>query len=179
MPHDDRTLLLLGLLVAQDRHGYELHDFIQHNLQHVLPLKKATAYQLLDRLEQLGLVGSRPELYGERTPRKVYSLTGAGRAHFETLLLQLLGDEEPLFPPGNVPVMFSDHLPDAALVPALRARLAKLDARLALYAGFTFPFPKGVRRAIERLQVLTQADRSWVARTLEQLEQPDDAQSDP
>ncbi|SMB78813.1 PadR family transcriptional regulator [Deinococcus hopiensis] len=169
-PEDERALLLLGLLMAQDRHGYELHDFIEHNLGHVLPLKKATAYQLLDRLEARGLVDSRAEQHGLRPSRKVYAINAAGRASFRELLAQQLSREEALILPGNVSIMFSEHLPRETVVAGLRTRLAKLDARLAIYAGYTFPFPEGVALAIERIRVLTRADRDWLAATLERLE---------
>lgn len=174
-PEDERILLLLGLLMAQDRHGYELHDFIEHNLRHVLPIKKATAYQLLDRLEARGWVDSRSEQHGLRPSRKVYALNGSGRAAFHGLLARHLSREEALILPGNVPIMFSEHLPREEVIAGLRERLAAIEARMAVYAGYTFPFPEGVALAIERIRALTQADRDWLAATLERLEGGEEA----
>lgn len=169
-PEDERALLLLGLLMAQDRHGYELHEFIEHNLGQVLPLKKATAYQLLDRLAASGLVVTRSEQHGLRPSRRVYALNAAGRRYFHELLARHLSREEALILPGNVPIMFSEHLPRGAVIAGLRERLAKLEARQAIYAGYTFPFPEGVALAIDRIRALTQADRDWLAATLQRLE---------
>lgn len=95
LPEDERVLLLLGLLTEQDRHGYEINDFIEHTLHNVIRLNKATAYQLLDRLEQHGLVASRLEQHGQRPNRKVYHLTPGGQDKFQAMLAAQLAAEEP------------------------------------------------------------------------------------
>jgi hypothetical protein len=33
--HDERILLLLGLLTTQSQHGYQINEFIEHNLGRV------------------------------------------------------------------------------------------------------------------------------------------------
>ena len=58
---DERTLLLLGMLRIESQHGYQLNEFIEHNLGRVTDMKKPTAYALLDRLEQSGAITSRLE----------------------------------------------------------------------------------------------------------------------
>ena len=58
---DERTLLLLGMLRIESQHGYQLNEFIEHNLARVTDMKKPTAYALLDRLEQSGAITSRLE----------------------------------------------------------------------------------------------------------------------
>lgn len=167
---DERILLLLGLLTAQDRHGYEINDFIEHNLHNVIHLKKATAYQLLDRLEQHGLIESRIEQHGLRPNRKVYALTDAGRAHFLELLTTQLAEEEPLILTGNVPIMFCEHLPDAERLSALRARHAALGQRLAFYERLKMPCTTGVGIAMERIHALTQADYDWLGSLIVRME---------
>lgn len=169
LPEDERVLLLLGLLSEQDRHGYELNDFIEHNLQNVIKLSKATAYQLLDRLEQHGFIESRLEQHGQRPNRKVYRLTDAGKQHLERLLLTQLAAEEPLILPGNVPVMFSQLLPTPEVRAALETRLKALEARLALYGSYRMPCSSGVGLALERIRRLTEADAAWLRETLAQL----------
>lgn len=164
LPEDERVLLLLGLLTSQDRHGYEMNDFIERQLSCVTDLKKATAYQLLDRLEQHGLIESRLEQHGQRPSRKVYALTPAGHAHFMRLLRAQIRQEEALILPGNVPIMFCEHLPPDELQAALSERMAKLEQRLALYERM-MEFPQltaGVRLALSRIDALTRADLSWI-----------------
>ncbi|TSA85465.1 helix-turn-helix transcriptional regulator [Deinococcus detaillensis] len=170
-PDDERALLLLGLLHAQDRHGYELHDFIENNFHRIIELKKATAYQLLDRLEQHQLVHSRLEQHGQRPSRKVYSLTPAGRSAFQHLLTRSLAQDDPLYAPGNIALMFMDHLPPLALLIALRARLKELNDRLARQQHPPdHPHNAGVTLAHARAAVLTRADRDWLAKAIIQLE---------
>ncbi|RJF69098.1 PadR family transcriptional regulator [Deinococcus cavernae] len=169
LPEDERTLLLLGLLTAQDRHGYEINDFIEHNLQNVIALKKATAYQLLERLEHHGLVESRIEQHGHRPSRKVYHLTDAGRERFGAMLLTQLRQEEALILTGNVPVMFSENLNREDLLASLQERLDKLEARVNLYDSFRLPCTPGVGLAMRRIHHLTRADRDWLSATLQEL----------
>lgn len=171
LPEDERTLLLLGLLTAQDRHGYEINDFIEHNLQHVIELKKATAYQLLERLEQHGLVNSRIERHGQRPNRKVYHLTHAGQDRFLSMLGTQLRQEEPLMLNGNVPVMFSENMNREDLLSRLEERLAKLEARVTLYDSLSTPCTPGVGLALRRIHHLTRADRDWLTATIEELRQ--------
>lgn len=170
LPDDERTLLLLGLLTAQDRHGYEINDFIEHNLQNVISLKKATAYQLLERLEQHGLVESRIEQHGQRPSRKVYHITAQGQERFGEMLLAQLQQEEPLILTGNVPVMFSENLALGTLLAGLRERLAQVESRLARYAVKSMPCTPGVGLAMSRIHALTRADRDWLTDTIGQLE---------
>ena len=87
---DERHLLLLGLLMAQSQHGYSINEFIEKNLGRVSGMKRATAYALLERLERKGLVRMETETVGNYPPRKVYSITPAGREAFFDLLQELL-----------------------------------------------------------------------------------------
>lgn len=172
LPEDERILLLLGLLTSQDRHGYEINDFIEHQLGCVIDLKKATAYQLLDRLEQHELIHGRIEPQDMKPSRKVYALTPEGHAHFQKLLSAQLRDEYPLILPGNVPVMFCEHLPVPEQVTALQERLKKLTERLKIH-DMLLGLPQltyGVKLATERIQALTQADFEWTNGLIERLE---------
>lgn len=72
--------ILLGLLAARPRHGYELKTAFEEMLAGTWVLKIAQVYATLARLEDDGLI------VGEKVPqeqvpdRKVYSLTPSGRA---------------------------------------------------------------------------------------------------
>ncbi|MFC4638327.1 helix-turn-helix transcriptional regulator [Deinococcus hohokamensis] len=170
LPDDERILVLLGLLSVQGRHGYQLSEMIEHQLQYVIQLKKGTAYLLLDRLEQHGLISSRTEQPGLRPTRKVYSLTSAGHEHFEALLTRHLEEEPSILLPGNVPLMFSEHLPAAERLALLRGRLAKLEARAAQYGVLAGACTPGVGLVIRRIHALTVADRDWLAGVVAELE---------
>ena len=77
--------LILSLLQAQPRHGYELQKLIESRSRGVLTFNVASLYPLLYRMEDDGwIVGRWVEKAGERRKR-YYTLTIAGR---ETLRAQ-------------------------------------------------------------------------------------------
>ncbi len=172
LPDDERVLLLLGLLTSQERHGYEINDFIERQLGCVIDLKKATAYQLLDRLEQHALIASHTVQHGARPTRKVYRLTEEGHAHFLKLLAAQLRHEEILIVPGSVSIMFCEHLPAAERLTALRERLTKLEARVAIQERL-LELPEltgGVKLSTARILALTRADLEWLRGWVGELE---------
>jgi PadR family transcriptional regulator PadR len=75
--------LILSLLQAQPRHGYELQKLIESRSRGVLTFNVASLYPLLYRMEEDGwIVGRWVEKAGERRKR-FYTLTAAGRETLE------------------------------------------------------------------------------------------------
>ena len=73
-------LLILSLLAARPRHGYEIGKLIEERSDGVLRFSIASFYPLLYRLEKRGLVEGRwVEKAGQRR-RRYYRLTQKGRA---------------------------------------------------------------------------------------------------
>ena len=76
--------LILALLAAEPRHGYELQKLIESRSKGVLVFHVASLYPLLYRLEERGWIAGRwVEKAGERR-RRFYRLTPAGRAALES-----------------------------------------------------------------------------------------------
>src|SRR5919106_4479795 len=72
-------LLILSLVEARPRHGYEISKLIEQRSQGRLRFKVASLYPLLYRLEERGwLQGRWVERAGERR-RRLYRLTAEGR----------------------------------------------------------------------------------------------------
>jgi PadR family transcriptional regulator PadR len=72
--------LVLSLLEAEQRHGYELQKLIESRSKGILTFNVATLYPLLYRMEERGwIVGRWVEKAGERR-RRFYRVTPAGRA---------------------------------------------------------------------------------------------------
>src|SRR5690242_13678261 len=83
--------LILSLLEAEPRHGYELQKLIETRSRGVLVFHVASLYPLLYRMEDRGWIAGRwVEKAGERR-RRYYRLTHAGR---ETLTAQREGWRE-------------------------------------------------------------------------------------
>jgi len=118
----ERELLLLGLLRKREMHGYQLAEFLDTHLALFFDLKKATAYNLLGKMEGRGWVTSHEEQEGKRPPRRVYAITPDGEAIFQDLLRESLPVYRPSAFPGNVPILFMDDLPSHELEGLLDAR---------------------------------------------------------
>jgi transcriptional regulator len=75
--------LILSLLGAEPRHGYELQKLIESRSRGVLTFNVASLYPLLYKMEDRGwIVGRWVEKAGERR-RRFYTLTAAGRDALE------------------------------------------------------------------------------------------------
>lgn len=72
-------VLILAMLEARPRHGYELAQLIEQRSGGAVDFHAASLYPLLYRLERRGLLAARwVEKAGERR-RRFYRLTAAGR----------------------------------------------------------------------------------------------------
>lgn len=169
---DERALLLLGLLKNQSQHGYQLNEFIEKNLSRITTMKKATAYAILDRLSQAGWITERTEQEGNRPPRKVYAITPEGEEQFFALLRTNLSAADAITFPGDIGLMFLDHLPRQEVVACLRQRLQQVESRLKSFdQAPRHRYGTGVGLTVEHVMVLLQADRDWLAGTIARLEQ--------
>jgi DNA-binding PadR family transcriptional regulator len=75
--------VLLGLLDAEPRYGYELKAVFEQFLGGTWPLNVAQVYTTLTRLEREGLVEAEVVPQDQAPDRKVFGLTDAGRAELE------------------------------------------------------------------------------------------------
>jgi DNA-binding PadR family transcriptional regulator len=168
---DERALLLLGILMMQSQHGYQINEFIERNLCNVTDMKKPTAYATLDRLSRAGYIETQVEQVGNRPPRRVYAITPSGEQHFHELLRQNLGQADKLILAGGIGLMFLDHLPPAERLDYLRQRLADLDQQVALYSQAPpHRHQMGVDLAINRQLTLLRADHAWLSGIIAELE---------
>lgn len=169
---DERELLLLGMLMVQSQHGYQLNEFIERNLGHIIDMKKPTAYALLERLCQVGYVQVHKEQNGKRPPRKVYQITSAGSLIFLYLLRENLAHAERMTFAGDVGLMFLDHLPREEVVALLRQRLSTVEEQLAAHEHAPrHEHGLGVDLALEHVLLLERAERDWLASVIGRLEQ--------
>ncbi|MFC3770814.1 helix-turn-helix transcriptional regulator [Paenibacillus sp. GCM10012303] len=167
---DERELLVLGLLMAQSQHGYQINEFIERNLGQVSDMKKATAYAILKRLDQSGFVDVSVEQEGNRPPRQIYSITKAGEARFEELLRTTLGSFENITPSGDIGLMFIDHLPPEEAVKLLEERLAKTTRMLRTFTSVPFHgHGSGVDLSVRHRIALLQCDIDWLKETISSI----------
>jgi DNA-binding PadR family transcriptional regulator len=86
--HGRLRLYLLKLLDESPRHGYEVIRLLEERFQGLYAPSAGTVYPRLAKLEQEGLVSHSTE-----GGRKVYALTGAGRAELATRADEIAGLE--------------------------------------------------------------------------------------
>lgn len=168
---DERHLLLLGLLMAQSQHGYSINEFIESNLGRVSGMKRATAYALLERLERKGLVRMETERVGNYPPRKVYSITPAGKEAFFDLLQELLVDTDRRASGADIALMFIDWLEPQRAKAFLRERAGRLESLAdQLQATPSHKDAPGVDFAVQRKVALLQAEKDWLLELITRLE---------
>jgi DNA-binding PadR family transcriptional regulator len=166
----DRQLLLLGLLRQGDRHGYELHQFIEDNLSFCTDLKKSTAYYLLDKMKSEGWIAEEIEQVGNRPPRHVYRMLTAGEAAFQQLLRQSLSEYVPATFGGDVAVAFLDALEPAEALACLAARRRALSSRLRQTADA--PVHKGsLQWVVDHQEKHLRRELEWLDELIKRLEQ--------
>ncbi|MFD3446649.1 PadR family transcriptional regulator [Microbacteriaceae bacterium 4G12] len=169
---ENRALILLGILMAQSQHGYQIHEFIERNLSNITDMKKATAYATLDKLSKEGYVDVHTEQEGNRPPRKVYTINDKGRSYFLTLLRGNLSLAGSMYYPGDIGVMFLDHLPTEEVVECLKGRLHQLEGMIEWHKKAPrHGKGKGVDLAIEHQLVMITAEHDWLTIVIERLKE--------
>ena len=120
----EKKLLLLGLLLSHEMHGYQLNEMLQQNPATPISLKKSNAYKLLNDMEADGWVTHTHEQAGNRPIRRVYSVTEDGEAAFFRLLRENLSSQPSPEFPGVVGLDFLYLLPAEEAAAHLETRLA-------------------------------------------------------
>ncbi|MED1205321.1 PadR family transcriptional regulator [Heyndrickxia acidicola] len=167
---EHRSLILLGLLMNQSQHGYQINEFIERNLSTVTDMKKPTAYAALDRLSQNGYIDIQLEQEGNRPTRKVYSINENGKQYFYNLLLNNLASAESVNYQGDIGLMFIDLLPLEKTIPALKERLKKNQELIERFKKTPAHAERsGVNLAIHHKLTMLEAEAGFLKKTIRQL----------
>ena len=163
----ERELLLLGLLRRREMHGYQLSEFLETHLGMFFDLKKATAYNLLGGMEDVGWVTSREEKEGRRPVRRVFAITPEGESTFQELLRRFLPEYRyPAFP-GNVPVLFLDALPVGERAELLNDRRRMVQDRLT---SLDTHMDHVAHPLLDHRRRILQAELDWLGALVDSLE---------
>ncbi len=190
-------LAILGLLVEQEMHGYEIRRRLRDELGLFANISFGSLYPALSRLERSGAVvavgaGSAPgtpisstgSLSGDRAglrarragttlatkrSRKVYRITDEGRRHFEALLTD---DEQTSTDDARsfgLRLAFARHLAPSARLALLERRRAQLVRRLAtdLTRAADERLDVYTRSLVEHSTESTEHDIAWLDRLVE------------
>lgn len=166
----ERELLLLGLLKREQMHGYQLHEFIDSNMQTCVDIKKPTAYYLLDKMEQQGLITRKEEKEGNRPTRRVYSMTTTGEERFQTLLRQNLATYSQNRYPNNTGFIFLEELPEQEAITLLLNRQTLISGMLD-EAQTAPPHSGAMQYMIDHQVTMLQAELSWLENVISRLQE--------
>jgi DNA-binding PadR family transcriptional regulator len=119
----EKKILILGLLLSHDMHGYQLNEVLQHNPGTPIVLTKSNAYKLLNDMERDGWITHTHEQVGNRPQRRVYSVTEEGKVEFFHLLRENLSSQPSPEFPGVVGLDFLYLLPTEEAAALLETRL--------------------------------------------------------
>jgi DNA-binding PadR family transcriptional regulator len=164
----ERQLLILGLLLDENMHGYQLNEHIEHTLGFYTDLKRPTLYYTLDKLEKQGYVRARIEQEGNRPELRVYEVTEAGRAYFLDLLRRTLGDFARTTYGDDIAVMFMDQLPAAERRHLLREKRQRTQVALDHLRDLP-PHGGSVQHVIAHHIIHLEAEIHWLDGILEEL----------
>lgn len=76
-------IVILKLILEQDRYGYEIANCIKERTKDEFAIKEATLYSIVNRLQEHGLITS---YIGEKThgkQRRYYQITALGKAFYK------------------------------------------------------------------------------------------------
>ena len=158
----DRHLLLLGLLRAQEMHGYQLNEFIDQQMNFCVDLKRSTAYYLLDKLCRDGYVAEEIEREGNRPERRVYRITPAGEVHFQELLRQNLSTYVPPVYAEDIGAIFEHQLAAEESLRLLNARREAIQSHRARLEVLHARLPISHTAVIEHHLLHLDAEITWV-----------------
>ena len=163
-----KQLLLLGVLLSEDMHGYRLNEYIGHTMGLYTDLKKPTAYYALDKLEKDGYVQQEVEREGKRPERRVYQITEKGRSYFVDLLRRHLSSFTRTYYADDTGIAFMDRLPPAE---ARRLLTEKRDKAQAVLKQFKeIPDHGGNWRYVVRHNIAhLETDITWLNEVLSEL----------
>ncbi len=163
---NDRHLLLLGLLRAQEMHGYQLNEFIDQQMDFCVDLKRSTAYYLLDKLCRDGYVAEEVEREGNRPERRVYRITPAGEVHFQDLLRQNLATYVPPVYAEDIGVIFEHQMAADESLRLLNARREAIQSYRARLEVLHVNLPPSHTAVIEHHLLHVDAEIVWVDRLI-------------
>lgn len=165
----DGELTVLGLLVEQPRHGYELERVIEERgVRAWTALGFSSIYYVLDKLAKRGLVEATGAPASGKS-RVVLRATAAGRELCAAATRDALAAVTPVHARVLIAMANSPALPDADVAAGLARRLEALRARLAevrTARATQEPLPTAASAIFDYGEAVLAADLEWTRSTM-------------
>ena len=155
-------LVILWLLSEGPLHGYRIKRILDDNsLRFWFPIETGSIYAVLRSLEKGGFIETElVERDGQRPERTRFRITKDGRAHFQALLQRAWGDSPRPSDPIDLALAARSELEEGEVERLLSARAESLRARLDDLSEHAASSP--APEIVDRMQILTQAELTWV-----------------
>lgn len=158
-------LTVLGLVVEQPRHGYDLEQVIeQRGIRQWTDIGFSSIYYLLTKLEKRGLLGADAAGGGAKS-RRVFRATGEGRRAARENAHSFIAEGRMAAQPLLVGVANLPLLSELEYHEALSSRLTEIEARIASVLDAQHsqaPLPHAAREVFSYSLGLLEAERSWL-----------------
>ncbi|HEX2131620.1 MAG TPA: GyrI-like domain-containing protein [Actinophytocola sp.] len=170
----DGELTVLGLLVEQPRHGYDLERVIEERgVRAWTALGFSSIYYVLDKLARRGLIEATnaPSSAKSRVP---YRATALGHDLCAAATRDALATLTPMRARVLIAMANSPGLPDADVVTGLTRRLDALREQLAdvrTARARQEPLPAAASAIFDYSEAMLRADAGWTETTLNALKQ--------
>lgn len=159
-------LTVLGLVVEQPRHGYDLEQVIeQRGIREWTDIGFSSIYYVLTKLEKRGLVSAEEGRSSARS-RRVFRATEEGRHAAASGALACVAVLRSVPHPVLVGLANLPLLSEQSYNDALRSRLTQIEARIASVKKAEqeqAPLPASAREVFSYSLSLLEAERSWLA----------------
>lgn len=163
-------LTVLGLIVEQPRHGYELEQVIeQRGIRQWTDIGFSSIYSVLAKLEKRGLIGAEGDRAGA-TSRRVLQATAQGRQLAAQEAMAFISDARAVPHPVLVGLANLPLLSERDYDEALHSRLAHVQARIASVRQAEqshAALPRPAREVFSYSLSLLEAERSWLAQRVQ------------
>jgi DNA-binding PadR family transcriptional regulator len=159
-------LTVLGLVIEQPRHGYDLEQVIeQRGIRQWTDIGFSSIYYVLAKLEKRGLISDEGDRSGAKS-RRVFQAAPEGRQVAAEEAVAFIADLRAVPHPALVGLANLPLIAERDYEWALRSRLTQVEARIASVRDAErsqAPLPRPAREVFSYSLSLLEAERSWLA----------------
>lgn len=170
-------LAILGLVVEQARHGYEIEQVIEERgMRDWTEVGFSSIYYLLKKLEREGFVESELEEALRGPARKVYRASPSGEKALQAGVLEALSVPKRCYPPLQLGLSHLPGIPAGEAIAALgeyRDALAERRAYVRERWQSQKPLPFFIEAMFEHSLTMIEAELLWVKGFVERMEDQD------
>ncbi|MDE7434712.1 MAG: PadR family transcriptional regulator [Lachnospiraceae bacterium] len=170
-------LIVLGMLKKESLSAYDIQKLVEYrNISKWVKISTPSIYKKVIQLEEKGLISSRIEKDGKMPEKAVYSLTDAGKAEFEKLMLEISCKPVSMFLDFNAVIVNLESIPKESQTECLdhiesniTALKTCLEENIALKEHAS-DIPVTGMAVLQQQFLLVQALEEWIAALKKEFE---------